>query len=331
MKKHSLLILATMVIGFLQAQNTISLNLTHLYNGQDLSYTQNYTDPQQPSIKITSTRYYLSSIKITHDGGQLTNLEDVYILGEGNVSDYAIDGSYSINSIEKIEFDLGVDYYANHGNTSNYPPQHPLGPKTPPMDWGWPSGYFFIVLHGKVDDNNDGTPNQLFQIESFGDQLLRSVDPIEFPQAITPENNHFTIPLFVNIERWFSTMPLTEIGINHGANAENITVADNTNDYNVFTAINPHQTDLTEQKDQLAFITTDYNMPYAPVLFYKLPKSSYTLSIYDMKGKKLLSEKQLNYEGNYFLKSELKSGMYIAVFNSEYGAYRKTHPFTVTR
>ena len=39
---------------------------------------------------------------------------------------------------------------------------HPLGPKTPPMDWGWPSGYFFLVLDDKVDNTGDGTPNKLF-------------------------------------------------------------------------------------------------------------------------------------------------------------------------
>ena len=31
--------------------------------------------------------------------------------------------------LESISFDVGVDQIANSGNTTNYPAQHPLGPK----------------------------------------------------------------------------------------------------------------------------------------------------------------------------------------------------------
>jgi hypothetical protein len=113
----------------------------------------------------------MSSIKITHDGGQVTPLTGIYILAEGNVTNYSIDSTYDITSIEKIAFDIGVDYVANHGNTSNWSPSHPLGPKTPPMDWGWPAGYFFLILDGKVDNTGDGSPNLSFQLECFGDDL----------------------------------------------------------------------------------------------------------------------------------------------------------------
>ncbi len=314
----------------LQAQNTLSLELTHLFKGQAFALNQEYNDNQQRAVKITSTRYYLSSITITHDNGQETTLEDVYILGEGNVTNYSIDSSYNINSIEGIEFDLGVDYDANHGNTSNFPNTHPLGPKTPPMDWGWPSGYFFLVLHGKVDDNGDGTTNKLFQIESFGDQLLRGVDLIQFTEPLTAENGKITIPLYVNVDRWFSEMDFATIGINHGALTPNVKAADNTNASNVFTPQAPVGIYEATEEEKLAFVYTNYKMPYAPVLFYKLPESNYSLSIIDMQGRRLVKEDNINFEGNYFVKSELPTGMYIAVFTSNEG-YQKAHQFTVNR
>ncbi len=311
------------------AQNTLSLELTHLFNGQEFALDQNYTDDQQRVVKITSTRYYLSSIIITHDGGQETPLTDVYILGEGNVSNYPIDSSYDINSVEAIRFDLGVDYDANHGNTSNYPPSHPLGPKTPAMDWGWPSGYFFLVLHGSVDNTGDGTPNKAFQIESFGDILLRNIDSINFYEPIVVEDGHINIPLFVNVDRWFGEMDFATIGFNHGALAPNYTAANNTNNETVFTADIP--TNLQELNDeQSSYVYTNYAMPYAPVLFYKLPESTYSMSIVDMQGRRVVKEDGINFEGNYFVKSELPSGMYFAVFTSSNG-YQKSHQFTVNR
>lgn len=314
----------------LQAQNTLSLELNHLFKGQTFALNQDYNDDQQRAVKITSTRYYISSITLKHDGGQETALNGTYILGEGNVTNYSIDSSYNINSVEGIEFDLGVDYDANHGNTSNFPNTHPLGPKTPAMDWGWSSGYFFLVLHGKVDDNGDGTANKSFQIESFGDQLLRDIDVIEFTEPITAENGKITIPLYVNVDRWFAEMDFATIGFNHGAYAPNIKAADNTNASNVFTAQAPVSINEATEDEKLAFVYTNYKMPYAPVLFYKLPESIYSLSIIDMQGRRLVKEENVNFEGNYFVKSELPTGMYFAVFTSNEG-YQKAHQFTVNR
>jgi len=314
------------VVSF--AQNTLSLELTHLFDGEEFALNQNYTDNQDRAVKITSTRYYLSSIVVIHDGAQETALEDVYILGEGNVTNYPIDSSYNINSVEGIKFDLGVDYYANHGNTSNYPTTHPLGPQTPAMDWGWPSGYFFLVLHGNVDDNGDGNPNKLFQIESFGDQLLREVNPITFAEPIAAQNNHITIPLLVNVDRWFGGMDFATIGINHGANNPNVTAANNTYFNSVFTAQTPSS--IQSAAEKMSYVYTNYKMPYAPVLFYKLPESIYSLSIIDMQGRRLVKEDGINFEGNYFVKSELPSGMYFAVFTSKDG-YQKSHQFSVSR
>ena len=27
--------------------------------------------------------------------------------------------------------------------------------------WSWPSGYFFFIIDGKVDDDRDGVPNKI--------------------------------------------------------------------------------------------------------------------------------------------------------------------------
>ena len=274
----------------LLSQNSLKLELNHMYKGEPFVLNQQFVDNEQRIVTIERARYYLSSMKITHDGGMETVLDGVYILGESNQTNYSIDSTYSINSVEKIAFDLGVDYEANHGNTSNYPASHPLGPKTPPMDWGWPSGYFFLTIHGKVDNNDDGNPNKLFQLECFGDVLLRTVDPLLFSTPLVADNNQITIPLFVNIDRWLNNMDLATVGLKHGAYSENIKIVNNTNSEAVFTTSLDTITGI-QQSSVFSNIYTDYTMPYAPVLFYNLPKGDYALSVFDMRGNKVIDEK----------------------------------------
>lgn len=330
MKKNILFYLLAFISLSIYSQNKITITLNHLFDGSPLAYNQNYTDSQERMVNFSPVRYYMSSIKITHDGGQTTQLNDIYVLGEANVTNYLLEGSYAITSVEKIEFDLGVDYEANHGNTSNFSASHPLGPKTPPMDWGWPSGYFFLVLDGKVDNTGDGTPNKVFQIECFGDNLLRTIDPITFTEPLVAQGTELTIPLYVNVEKWFTNMDYATVGIKHGAEATNVNAVNNTNSENVFTADPPTLINIEEQFDKLSFVFTDYSMPYAPTLFYKLPKASYSLSVVDISGRRLVNESDIGFEGNYFMKSELPTGMYFAIFTSETGS-QKSHQFIVSR
>ena len=122
-------------------QKEVVLRISHALNGNTFSYNQNFT-VNGVTNHFTRLQYYLSGISIHHDGGQITSLNNVYVLASGHIKSYYL-GSYIFNQVESISFDVGVDQAANAGNTVNYPSHHPLGPQSPPMDWGWPSGIFF--------------------------------------------------------------------------------------------------------------------------------------------------------------------------------------------
>ena len=64
--------------------------------------------------------------------------------------------------------------------------------------------------------------NKLFQLECFGDDLLRTIDPITFEEPITANGTEITLPLYVNVERWFKEMDFETIGIEHGSGAPNM-------------------------------------------------------------------------------------------------------------
>ena len=321
----TLLTLSIVLSAFvMQAQNNLNLILNHQFAGAPFAYNTEYADDQGRAVSFDRIQYYMSSIEVVHDGGQSTELTDVYVLGSANVTNYSL-GFFNITNIEEINFDLGVDYAANHGNSSNYAPPHPLSPQTPLMDWGWPSGYFFLIIYGKVDDNGDGIPNKIFQMGALGDVMLRNVN-LSTNTSLSI-GGFIDLTLDVNIEQWIKNIDLATFGIEHGSSQSNQNVLNNTITYSVF---ENSITTGTNEMNTNTYVTTEYAMTYAPVLNYKLQnKTNNSLTILDAHGRVLVEEKNLGFEGSYFVKQELKSGIYYAFFYNSTNTI--THKFVVKR
>lgn len=304
------------------SQVDLNLILNHKFNGDPFLYSQNYQDENGNAINISRLQYYISSIEITHDSGINTPLSSVYVLANGNVTNYFL-GQYSIYNIEKLEFDLGVDYDANHGNSSNYSSQHPLGPQSPLMDWGWPAGYFFLVIDGTIDDNGDGVPNKAFQLRSLGDIMLQDVNYLT--NSYESINNIINLSLDVNIDRWLNGIDLINAGIDHSSSTTNLNMCNNTVTNQVFEG---NDLSSLDSQQNLIDITTDYNVSYSPTINYKLNNNiDFTLSIYNSSGQIVLQSQNIGFEGNYFIRKELKSGVYFAFFNG--GKYTYKHKFII--
>ena len=321
-KLITLIFLAIISSSF--AQNELVLRLNHSLNGAPFSYNQVFQLNGDNNI-MERLQYYLSTIDLTHDGGQNTNLNDVYVLASGHVTDYYL-GNFNISNIESISFDVGVDYTANHGNTTNYPTEHPLGPQSPSMDWGWPSGYFFVVINGKVDSNSDGTPNDMYQLHALGDQMLTSISPI----SITPQTIGDTtfIDLTVHTERFLNGLDLVNVGIDHSSSPNNLTMCTNAATMNVFEAGNALNT--TQNTLPNDYIHIDYTLPFAPTINYHFEnRNKIHLSIYDINGKEVLSQDGMVNQGSYFPLKEFSSGIYIVKLNNGINSISKK--FTVVQ
>ena len=312
------------VSGFVaNAQNDINLVLNHQFDGSPFVYNDVYADDQGRAVSFERVQYYMSSIAVVHDGGQSTSLTDVYVLGSANVSNYYL-GNFTVDNIEEFNFNLGVDYAANHGNSSNYAAPHPLSPQAPLMDWGWPSGYFFLVIDGKVDDTGDGIPNKMFQMRSLGDVMLRGIDVVATAGVYA---GAIDLALDVNIEKWIKNIDLAAVGSDHSSSSNNQNVANNTNTFSVFG--NSAPTGVNDVKEN-TYVTADYTMAYAPILNYKLDtRSNNSLTILDAQGRVVVEEKDLGFEGSYFVKQELHSGIYYAIFSNPTNTI--THKFVVKR
>lgn len=296
----------------LNAQTDLNLNLHHKFDGADFQYGTTYT-LEGRAVSLSRVQYYLSGFEITHDGGQTTAMPDTYVLGSGNITSYSL-GQENVTSLEGISFDLGVDSARNHMGTSFWTQGHPLGPKSPSMDWNWPDGYFFWTISGKVDDNNDGTPNKNFEMHGIGDHLLRDVNGFS---GLTVTGASIDLDIYVNVADWLRNLTLASVGFSHDGGANNIQVGDNTNDETVFTLDNPLSVDDVEI--EASNIYADYTVAYAPTIYYDLAtQNQVDIKIFDMGGKVVLESDKMNPEGNYFVRKELPDGSYLITFsNSE--------------
>lgn len=293
-------------------QTDIDLNLEHHFEGAPFAYGTTYM-LNGTAVSLDRVQYYLSGFEITHDGGTITAMPDSYILASGNVSNYSL-GNEAVTTLEGINFDLGVDVTNNHIGTASWTVGHPLGVQSPSMDWNWPSGYFFWVIDGLVDDNADGTPNQPFSLRGVGDPLLTDVNSFT---GMNATGSTIELQFQVNIADWIKNINLPLIWAAHGGGPNNVQVGDNTNEETVFTYNGPvaSSDELEETNSQ---IYANYELPYAPTIFYKLAtKDNVDIKIYSMSGVVVLESKNQNFEGNYFIRKELESGSYIIVFSND--------------
>ena len=309
--KNSILSVLLLSSGLSFAQTDIKINLEHQFEGAPFAYGTTYM-LDGTAVSISRVQYYLSGFEITHDGGTVTTMPDSYILGSGNISNYTL-GNEAVTNLEGINFDLGVDNLTNHMGTSNWPSNHPLSAQSPSMDWSWPSGYFFWVFEGLVDDNADGTPNKVFGLSGIGDILHTDVNSFT---GINATGGVITLPFQVNVADWLKNLDLIQVGADHSASANNVQVGDNTNGETVFT-LNSAVLSLDEATETKSEIYANYQLPYAPTIFYNLATTNNVdIKIYSMSGAVVLESKDQNFEGNYFIRRELETGSYIIVFSN---------------
>jgi hypothetical protein len=140
-------------------------------------------------------KYYVSKIKIYHDGGLITEIKDLYLLVDASNNDEYNLGTFdNINKIEGIAFGLGVDEDANHLDPTLYDPSHPLALKVPTMHWGWTSGYRFLAFEA-LSGPTEATATNGLELHCLGDNNYQNV---YFPLNAENSGNRSTINIDAN-------------------------------------------------------------------------------------------------------------------------------------
>jgi hypothetical protein len=172
MKQLFLSVFVFLCFFSVSAQDHVILHLAPRLGAAPFHYNQAVSAGSY-SYKITRLEYYVSEVKITHDGGQVTSVDSLWLLVRPALdSMYDLGAFPSIQNVEGVQFSVGVDSSHNHLDPASYPPAHPLAPKNPEMQWGWSAGYRFIAIEGKAGTNYAN----IFQVHALGDENYKTVN-----------------------------------------------------------------------------------------------------------------------------------------------------------
>lgn len=169
MKKIVLLISLMLAAVMGQSQTNVMLKINHKLGTEDFAYGTVASNNLGHEFKAERLEYYLTQITIVHDGGTETAvpLEVVALVQPGEeVSTSIALGSYDVTAIESVKFYIGVYEPINNQDPTLFPVDHPLGPKSPSMHWGWTAGYRFIAYEGVGGVGF----SQMFQMHGLGNE-----------------------------------------------------------------------------------------------------------------------------------------------------------------
>lgn len=228
MKSFYLTTVLLLTLVFSHAQKNVFLSIDHQLGDNSFALNQADENDLQHKFVITRLNYYISSIKIIHDGGLVTSVDNKYILAKGNSKVLENLGSFDVTNVEGIRFSIGVEAPTNNADPSLQPTGSPLGYQNPSMHWGWSSGYRFIALEGK----SGNSLNTTFQLHG-----LWNANYFEQTQMAAGEPtgaNDIYISLDADITQALKGINLNAGPIEHGSNGADLTALKNFQNY-VFT------------------------------------------------------------------------------------------------
>jgi len=228
MKRFStlfLLFVAFAATTFAQ-NNQIVFSFDHKVGAEPLVLNQTiFPIWNNKKVIITRAQFYISEIGIHLADGTEMPVTDQYLLVNANAPTAEFDlGSWPVNAAHGATLHLGVPQTVNHGDPATYPAGHPLALQNPTMHWGWTSGYRFMAIEGKVDNNGDGIPETTFEYHNLGDALYKSLELTGMKEA---ENGVLHMHFVIDYAQLFKNMSMSGNLIQHGSAAANIAMMNN--------------------------------------------------------------------------------------------------------
>ncbi len=285
MKKALQLLFCMLIFVSINAQSTISLEINHLLDGVRFENEVNSTNDLGNDFMIDRLQYYLSGFSIVHDGAQVTDVEDLYVLVsllESSDATLIELGEFDMASLEAVRFHFGVDEQTNHGDPSIYHPSHALAPKFPSMHWGWAAGYRFIALEGKSGPN----VTQELQFHCIGDEFYTQ---LEFPVTMTGETE-YTVAIDADYKNLLSGIDVSSGIIIHGGTGEMPILASNISE-KVFTTASVTSTEDSELVNAFEVYPNPVTNGMVTIKM-DIATSDNSVRVYDMMGRSILTSKQ---------------------------------------
>jgi len=277
-KYFSALALSLSIVA-LNAQKSVFLNVSPVFNSNPLQMGVEVQHNNGEAYALDHFDYYVSDIVLTHDGGQLTTVEQAVFLVEPD--NHVLNLGYlALQNIEAIEFTVGVParFNTQQGteamDISLYPETHPLSFQSPSMYWGWSFGYMHMIIGG-------GEGSNYFELHSVGPTLQRQVNLSVIQTDVS--DSQIDLNLQCHVDRWVNGIELLTVGSAHGALPQNVMAMDNVLSEEVFT-LSPSATSLT--LDHLASHIYTWE---DQIIYSNLTAETSTIMLFDQMGRQILN------------------------------------------
>ncbi len=178
-----------------------TLNLAYNVGGQVFNYGDIY-DIGGIATSFSFAQFYLSGLSVMDDAGNMTMLEDTYILAKPSQTEYDLP-EVSTDHVHMFNFNIGIDEATNNQSTedfTNQPADSPLALQTPEsMHWSWNVGYIFLKINAMVDTDGDGTPETPTEYHIGTDNLLTPVT-VMIHEDSHNHNDHSSLKIGLNFD-----------------------------------------------------------------------------------------------------------------------------------
>lgn len=307
MKNLYAIALSLFLSTFVFAQKDVELKMTHLLGSSPYLKNTTFQTQGNYSANITRLQYYLSGIKIIHDGGKITEVKKTWFLIDPEKDHTFPLGTHNVTNIEGIKFSIGVEKQSNHLDPSTYPSNHPLAHQNPIMHWGWASGYRFIALEGKAGVNK-GTS---YQIHSLGDKNYKETTVTTPAKTV---GSKLVIEIEADYIQMFVNIDASTGVIEHGEDNEAATLASNMP--GVFKPKGSTSVKNHYNNNQIS-VSPNPSTDGVFNLTYNTPSEDISLIIFDITGKKVTQIKPTWGIDKIDLSQQGKGIYFMRVLNNE--------------
>lgn len=303
-----LLLLAAIFCQGVSAQINVALHMHQKLGDQPFALNAVATAPDNYAMKVTRMQYYVSEIKIVHDGGQVTPVTDMHLLINAQKDSIFELGSFDVTAIEGIEFSIGVDPAFNHLDPASYPAGDPLALQNPTMHWGWTAGYRFIAFEGKSSNNGSTFPD-VFQIHTVDDANYQTVT---LPVSGVLDGDHLAINIDADYTQLLTDLNVQGGVVSHAATGPSAVIAENMKNH-VFTPSVVIESGTVEPGVAGSFDISPNPISGIAVVKYDLPGyEQLTLTVSDLAGRKVFTQQFNGSQQSVSLETNWQSGVYVA-------------------
>jgi len=206
--------------------NQVVFSFDHQAGANPLVLNQTvFTIWNNKKVILNRAEFYISEVEIHHPDGMMMPLTDQYLLVNAKNPAAEFDlGTWPVEAAHGVTLHLGVPATVNHNDPTTWPSDHPLAPQNPTMHWGWSSGYRFMAIEGKVDNNGDGVPETSFEFHNLFDALYKTLEVTGTKEA---ESGMLHMHFILDYAQLFKNMPMTGNLIQHGGASLNVAMMNN--------------------------------------------------------------------------------------------------------